>query len=461
MIFKVIHPRKEAHSFRQLVKYVLQGHKVEWAQASENIASSVSNPKALALEMLAVASRNHRIKHPQLHIVLSWSEGDVLTKQSMLDAVRTMADRLGLADHQWIAASHSDAMHPHVHFVACRVNPITLRAARLSYSQWELQQVRKDLELRHGWQSSSPYIDPRSTREINGVTWKYKDLLPAALNQRARQSSMFIGRRSFQEWLGSEPRDAAFAVLSSKDPTWAKMHEALALFNLKYAPYGKGASIQDAADPTLRARAVHLARFAALRKLEPMLGPFQPAPSKLEFGAGYRHHVPALRDQWGPPELVREYLEYRKQFSTTRVSRWRAQLAHERERRAQIRAVEQKRKLALRSNPMPALPASTQRALVVADTRRQLAKFDSAITRERIKLHKELAARPLSERAWVISLAKGGNELALEYLQAVRAQQRVALEIPKPVDLLALKVAQLMPLALPKPPLLNLPDIPW
>lgn len=459
MIFKVVHPRKETRSFRDTIRYILMDRKVDW-RFTGNIASDENNPKSIATEMRCVALQNARVKHPGLHIVLSWNPGDVVDESSMKDAVHKMVDRLGLQDHQWVAAAHKDAMQPHVHFIACRVNLFTLRAARLSFDYLTLRSLATELELAYGWRQSVSRISANQTVEISGKRWRLRDLLPAQLNQRAQHSTRFLGVYSFQEWLAGEPRNALFTVLNSSNPSWDDVHRTLGIFSLVYLRYGKGAAIRDRDDSRLHARAIHLAGFAGLPSLEKILGPFKPAGSAIEFSPGYRHSVPALRDQWATPDLMRAYRRYRATFASDAADRWRGQRALEGARRHEIHAIAADKRLALQASPLPALTSREQRRLVALDTRFKLAMLDGTIASERRAL--SIVKKPLAPRAWLMALAKHGEPkwklLAQDCLDQIKSQEALRTSQPSILDLSTLREARL---ALPSAPRLNLEEIPW
>jgi|GEM_PF-5176763 len=433
--------------------------KVDW-RFTGNIASDDMNPKAIATEMRCVALQNARVKHPGLHIVLSWSPGDELTEESMKGAIDKMVERLGLQDHQWVAAAHKDAMQPHVHFIACRVNLFTFRAARLSFEYLTLRALATELEREHGWEASASRIAANQSVEISGKRWRLRDLLPAKINQRAQHSARFLGAHSFQEWIGTEPRSALFSVLNSATPNWEDVHRALGAFNLVYVRYGKGAAIRDRDDPKLHARAVHVAGFASLPKLERILGPFQAPSPSIQFGRGYHDSVPALRDQWATPDLMQAYRRYRATFAGDGPQAWRRQRALETARRQEIRALASEKRLALRSSPLPAVTAAEQRSLVALDERYKMEILDQTIAAERNSL--SIKKRPLSPRAWLMALAKHGQlpwrELAQDCLEQIKTQDGIRTKEPTILDLAALSESRL---ALPPAPRLNLDDIPW
>lgn len=53
--------------------------------------------------------------------------------------------------HQYVAVIHRDTDNVHVHVAANRINPVTYRAATLSFSKEKLHRCCRELELRYGF----------------------------------------------------------------------------------------------------------------------------------------------------------------------------------------------------------------------------------------------------------------------------------------------------------------------
>ena len=459
MIFKIIprsgRPGRSRGRFASLVSYATQEYKMAWTFYSQ----AINSPRTAALEMETVAAKRPKVTNPALHIAISWAPKDVLTPQLMEATVERTVAALGLEELQYVAVAHRDAMHQHVHLVVNRVHPQRLRAVKMSFNYPKLRKLAVAMEAEFGWQSTLP--EPhQETLRIGSRSWGYEDMLPSRPSPRARQSHLFIGRQSFQEWLAGSPRRAVFDALNRPDASWDRLHRALADHGVAYQPYGKGAVIRDLWDTQLRGRAGHLARFATLPKLEARLGPFVPAAPGLQqnFARSYRATTAIGKDAWGPPELVNGYAAYRAPFKSERRLRWAAQRALEVARRAFVRETTRDKLADLRAALLPAVKRNFLRALIVADQRITLANLQERIAEERRSVRDKLnaLAKPLTQRGWVMAQAKAGDIIAINYLRAVREQQHVRLK--PPVPLTTPRLEPRIPGA-PEPPRIRAPRI--
>ncbi len=457
MIFKIIprsgRPGRSRGRFGSLISYATQEYKMAWTFYSP----AIDSPRTAALEMETMAAKRPKVTNPALHIAISWAPKDVVTPQMMEATVARTVAALGLEGLQYVAVAHRDAMHQHVHLIINRVHPQRLRAVKMSFNYPKLRKLAVAMEAEFGWQSTLP--EPhQETLRIGSRSWGYEDMLPAPVSPRARQSHLFIGRQSFQEWLAGSPRRAAFDALNRPDASWDRLHRVLAEYGVAYQPYGKGAVIRDLANPQLRGRAGHLARFATLPKLEARLGPFAPAILRLPstFARSYRATTSIAKDAWGPPELVNGYTAYRASFKSERHLRWSAQRALEGSRRAFVREITREKLADLRAALLPSVKRNFLRALIIADQRITLANLQERIAEERRSVRNTLSglAKPLTQRGWVMAQAKAGDVIAVAYLRAVREQQHVRLKPPVP-----LTTPRLEPRA-PEPPCIRPPCLP-
>ncbi|MCV4731434.1 relaxase/mobilization nuclease domain-containing protein, partial [Escherichia coli] len=85
------------------------------------------------------------------HYILSWQSHESPRPEQIYDSVRHTLKSLGLADHQYVSAVHTDTDNLHVHVAVNRVHPETGYLNRLSWSQEKLSRACRELELKHGF----------------------------------------------------------------------------------------------------------------------------------------------------------------------------------------------------------------------------------------------------------------------------------------------------------------------
>lgn len=448
MIYKVMRDRSaKPRGFGPLLGYVLQDHKRGFVIHSERMASL----RTSAIEMDAVAEMNFRAKRAAYHFSIAWGKEDKPTQREMITCVEEALDTLGLSGHQWVGASHTDAGHDHLHVVANRVHPKTFKCASDSFDYSRLRKLAYRQEMRHGWKLSAQNVG--SDVIIDGKTWNYRDLLPTKMSPGAGRSLAFEGKASFQEWLAGEPRTLAFKAVSKRGATWRSLHTALAQVGVRYEKYREGARVFDGSVDHFSGKAGHLGAFATLPKLEKILGPYKPAPSKLalNMSASYNESVALLPPQRDSEELwvafEKDRARLKSQVATSRRQRWLDQAASEKERRAELKRT---LKAALSRAVASGDPIEIQRVSTAAarfTLRRDLAALTTAISIERKQLREELDStlKPPRWRAWLNAAAKSGNAAAAATINKI--QKRQAIPMTPPVDIVPMRQLRLSDMA--------------
>jgi len=263
------HVRAKGNIFGGLSAYIGQESKA----LRIDHAVHISSPQSAASSLQALADRVPRIHNPLHHHVLSWRRPDQLSHDEIMGCARRSLDALGLDPKRylWIAAIHGDTDHQHVHVLANRIDPDTLRANTLRLNYKTLDRFCRQEERDHGWAAAPGSHVVDAAGAVVPATRRYADRSPIAgiaLDQEAR-----TGFQSFQRWVGDEPASACAEALRAT-PSWETLHATLAEFNIGYALFAKGASLVDRDDATLRAKASHLSQDFNLVRLEQRLGPF-------------------------------------------------------------------------------------------------------------------------------------------------------------------------------------------
>lgn len=410
--------QNKLRTFRRLMKYVRQPTKVAWIIASGRLP----HPEYAEWLMTGTAAANPRVTKPAVHLVLGWSPDERPTLDQMQVSVHTALHAAGLFDHEWIAAAHHDALHPHVHVVANRVHPVTFRPNDDSWSRLRLFNAARELNERFGWRSFPSQTD---VVQINGTRFERWEVQPSSL--RGSTGDMLVP--TFQEWLARDIRPLLLGVVSRNDATWRDVHGLLAEHGVRYQPTGRGAVVFDVDEPRFRARASHLGRFASLARLEMRLGPYVDLPSEIEIdrSRSYRNAIRRGPDR-RPPALRARYRADVADMLAARdvrrpIERWSDQRASERERRAQLRAVQRTRRAAIEDVPARERWAACLLAQIQSSIERD--ELRATVAKERRDLSRELFAtqRLPSWRSWMVTQVKNNDQQALAYLATMRRER--------------------------------------
>lgn len=169
------------------------------------------------MEFIAQKARYaHDNSDPVFHYLLSWQSHESPRPEQVYDSVRHSLKRLGMSDHQFVAAIHTDTDNLHVHVAVNRVHPETGYLNWLSYSQEKLHKACRELELKHGFSPDNGcYVIAPDNRIIRRTSV-----------ERDRQSAWTRGRnQSLKEYIA----DTAIAGLRESPVTdWYSLHHRFA-----------------------------------------------------------------------------------------------------------------------------------------------------------------------------------------------------------------------------------------
>lgn len=160
---------KKGASFKGASLYLLHdkgraitSERVAWT-AVHNIA--LDNAESAWRIMAATAMDQQRLKTAAgikstgrksdkcvLHLSLSWhpDEANALTRQEMRQAASEAIHALGAAHHQCLIIAHNDEIHPHLHIMINRVNPVDGRMLSSSKEKLALSKWAESYERRRG-----------------------------------------------------------------------------------------------------------------------------------------------------------------------------------------------------------------------------------------------------------------------------------------------------------------------
>lgn len=155
MRFKI--RQDQPSSFLASARYIAghsHGHtpeRVKWAYG-RNLETG--DPDQAARTMQATADQNPRCTNPVYHITLAFDPRDAaagrLDDRAMREATDDTIERMGLGKHQALVYAHRDTDHPHVHILANRVHPETLRVHSRHNERQRLLQHCRDIARERG-----------------------------------------------------------------------------------------------------------------------------------------------------------------------------------------------------------------------------------------------------------------------------------------------------------------------
>ena len=277
----------------------------------------LSEDRSIPLQMDEVVSRGTgRVKNPAYHFVLSWNDPEVDPKV-MEKALMTSLERLGVADHQWTAAEHTDSEHRHLHCLVNRINPKTFRAWTPAFDYKILRSVAKELD---------PSAEDRFSGKKNHIS------------VRATDQEIWTGQQSMQTWGRTMVLPSIRKVLEEKKPSWRDLHIALLKNHGVAYEIGEGGGVfmdRSRKKRVQKITALSMDASVGLDALESILGKYQPPP----FTAipDYSHAYGTLRDSWKlptaemqTPEVASLYTRFIQEQEAWRIAgRYQAKMERE------------------------------------------------------------------------------------------------------------------------------------
>lgn len=215
-------------------------------------------------EMQLVADQNKRSKKTPLHhVVLSFHDSDIegMDAEALQSFVRIRAieaaKAIGLENHQYVAALHSNTDHPHIHIAINKIDPDRYVMNEPYYSQKRLIEHCQEVEQRHGLVSD------------------FKDRKSKPISDKSRRFETANGIKSLETFLQDN------VALDFKDSlpecqSWQDVHAIFAAYSLVLKPRGAGLTIVSESSAT-KIKASALSRDCSKAKLEKMFGEFEPA----------------------------------------------------------------------------------------------------------------------------------------------------------------------------------------
>lgn len=227
-----------------------------------------------ATEMNIVAAQNTRVADPVLHYILSWREEDKPSDDVVFSCVEESLKKLGMAGHQYVAAIHRDTDNLHVHIAANRINPVTYKAATLSFSHEVLQRTCRELEQKHRFTPDNGSWQWSPDNQLVRAPWRFKNA-----PQGAARREIFSDKESLYHYAVREVRDDITRAIKEKKASWEYFHLMLHEKGLGLSEHNGGLVIFDAKRPdTLMVKASDVHPTLTKARLEPYYGQFALAP---------------------------------------------------------------------------------------------------------------------------------------------------------------------------------------
>lgn len=448
---------QERDAARALTAYVTGDQHELGAVAYRNLLAE--NPADAAREMALTARLSARCEKPFLHVQLAWHpEERPPTAQIIAAMDRTLA-KLGLEDRQAVYAIHLEKEHVHIHAAVNRVGADG-RAWR------DFRSAERFIEASRAVERELGFVHREQQIARARAAGRGRELRPTPQQQRIAERSGVAPDRSFAqrvrenraraEALSARIGQEAKAVLRSAQ-SWAGAHDGLAQHGLGLrafanpkTPARKGLELVELATGQ-RCAASALGSDYGRAKLEKRLGAFArgpenarlealgrvetahpartPVPGRLGPSAGqeartaapraeaqtalFAHIAPEQRHP-GAREDSSLWHAYQADRLTRSAERERAldrQRAHERDRRAALRAERSRAEERLRAGGLRGAAWKAMRSELAFAAAKARALLAATIASERAELGR--AYGPRTWTAFVNERAAAGDERAL------------------------------------------------
>jgi hypothetical protein len=131
------------HTYRNEAGRLIAGGTV----IAGSVQVTAKNPQRWGRDFERAAKSNARVKNSVWHCSLRCAPGDRrLTDTEFADIAQTVAERMGFAEHPWVAVRHDD---DHIHIAVSRVD-FQGSTWKNSNDRWKVVEVMREVERTHG-----------------------------------------------------------------------------------------------------------------------------------------------------------------------------------------------------------------------------------------------------------------------------------------------------------------------
>ena len=301
MISKRVGRRSRA-SFRSLARYITgageKGEKVEHLWAVNCYLGGVNGIPELEpciCEIEAAQGLNNAAgSNRNYHLVLSFRD-DRPPVEALKDIERRVADELGLAEHQRIAATHVDTESYHMHIAYNLVHPRKHTVHHPYRDYGKLERVCREVEAEYGLRRDRGAADNRGA---------------ARMPDRARSSEIRTWEQSFAGYLMEAAPRLDSLWYAAK--TWRQLHGFLGEYGVELRPSGNGLALVDTAGTGEAVKASTLGRKFGRPSLEGRFGAFEPPTAGLRVEIGDRYALRPITDHAEQGRLWERYVAGRE-----------------------------------------------------------------------------------------------------------------------------------------------------
>ncbi len=221
--------------------------------------------KAIAV-VQATQAKNTRAKQRDMHLVVSFPEGEVPSYRVLKNIEDELVKTLGLEEHQRVSAVHVDTDNLHLHIGINLVHPDTYKVKHPFQSERKLMAKCEELEIKHGLIRTNHglTIEERSKAEVRG---------------RAGDMEAHTRLDSFIRWTRETARTS---LVEARDggQGWATFHVVAGRFGLVAKRQGAGLVFVHAENERLAVKASDIDRGLSLKALTAAFGPYE-APTEM------------------------------------------------------------------------------------------------------------------------------------------------------------------------------------
>lgn len=144
-------------SFGDCIAYCLddkkqqQGQEVTFKNRAEILFGNFcSGTKQELIEQFNdVRCTNPRLRKPVMHAILSLAQEDKLDRGTMIQMVQDLAKAMHFERHQYLAVSHIDTRHPHVHVVVNRIG-LDGKTLDIGHNYRKFSVFCREMEVKYG-----------------------------------------------------------------------------------------------------------------------------------------------------------------------------------------------------------------------------------------------------------------------------------------------------------------------
>ncbi len=200
---------------KQLANHLLRGEENEHVEVYDVRGSTSDNPHVIFQEMYAL-SKGTQCRQFMFSVSMNPPLDANAPPEYFENALASIEKEMGLENQPRIVVFHEKEGRRHAHCVWSRIDLLEMKAINLPFYKNKLNDISKELYLKHGWELPKGYIDRQYSDPTNFSLEEWQQA------KRAKEDAKILKRLFAQTWEASDNKQSYIQALKEYGFTLAR-----------------------------------------------------------------------------------------------------------------------------------------------------------------------------------------------------------------------------------------------